>query len=200
MNEQNIFQRINAVMKAVEYVKKDRKVDTYMAVTYDQLVSVCRSELVKNGIAIFPEQTEGVMLVMRDPKNDVKMHLYSGTYNVNFVNIDKPDDRYTVTVQAHATDNGDKAPGKALTYAVKSAMLKALMLETGENDESRAGPSSGIDTDAILLEIDKIVNVASLAARRKAWYDECHKANDIPAWNEIAAACQVRKGELEAAQ
>jgi hypothetical protein len=65
------------------------------------------------------------------------MGLYTGTYEVNFVNIDDGSDRLTVTVQAHASDNGDKAPGKALSYATKSAILKALSLETGENDESR---------------------------------------------------------------
>ena len=42
-----------------------------------------------------------------------------------------------MTVEAHASDNGDKAPGKALSYATKSAILKTLSLETGENDESR---------------------------------------------------------------
>jgi hypothetical protein len=42
-----------------------------------------------------------------------------------------------VIVSAHANDQGDKAPGKALSYAVKSAILKVLMIETGESDESR---------------------------------------------------------------
>ena len=65
------------------------------------------------------------------------MGLYSGTYEVNFVNIDNGEDKVTVTIEAHANDNGDKAPGKALSYGVKSAMLKVFNLETGENDESR---------------------------------------------------------------
>jgi hypothetical protein len=54
------------------------------------------------------------------------------------VNIDNPTDKVCVTVQAHAQDNGDKAPGKAMTYAVKTAVLKMFFFETGENDESRA--------------------------------------------------------------
>jgi ERF superfamily len=43
----------------------------------------------------------------------------------------------TVTVNSHAADNQDKAPGKAMSYAVKYAMLKTFGLETGENDEGR---------------------------------------------------------------
>ena len=53
------------------------------------------------------------------------------------MNVDTGD-KVTSTIEAHANDNGDKAPGKALSYATKSAMLKVFSLETGENDESRA--------------------------------------------------------------
>ena len=138
----NIYQRINEVMKIVTYVQKDKQVSgggaNYKAVTHDQVISVARAELVAAGVVIYPEQTSSEMLQRRDLKQDIKMHLYSGTYNIHFVNIDDPVDRLTVSVNAHAADNGDKAPGKCLSYATKSAILKALCLETGENDESRA--------------------------------------------------------------
>jgi len=140
----NIYQRINDVMKQVKYVQKDKSVSgggqSYKAVTHDQAVSVARQSLVDNGIMIFPNQLSGEFLVMRDVNatpQPVKMGLYTGTYEINFVNIDDGNDRITVTVQAHAQDNGDKAPGKALTYATKSAILKVLTLEAGEDDESR---------------------------------------------------------------
>jgi hypothetical protein len=35
-------------------------------------------------------------------------------------------------------DAGDKAPGKAITYATKISMLKVFGIETGDNEESRA--------------------------------------------------------------
>lgn len=195
MSEKNIYQRIADVMKSVTYVKKDRKVDTYMAVTYDQLVAVCRAEMVKAGIVVYPEQLSSEMLIKRDVKNDVKMHLYSGTYNVHFVNIDKPDDRVTVVINAHANDNGDKAPGKCATYAVKTAVLKVLLLETGENDESRAEPE-GVDVASVLDVIDKIDNIETLRVRREGWMKECEKSKDKFAWEKIKGACAVRKTEL----
>ena len=142
--QKNIYQRINEVMKSVRYVQKDKAVQgggqNYKAVTHDQVVSVARTALVEAGIVIFPNQVSGEFLVLRDMNakpEPVKMGLYTGTYEINFVNIDNGDDKITVTVQAHANDNGDKAPGKALTYATKSAILKVLNLETGEDDESR---------------------------------------------------------------
>lgn len=197
-NEQNIYQRMNAVMQAVQYVRKDRKVDTYMAVTYDNLIAVCRAEMVKQGIAVYPVQVASEMLIKRNVKEDVKMHLYSGTYDVWFVNIDKPDDRFNVRVDAHATDSGDKAPGKALTYAVKSAMLKALMLETGENEESRNPTSEGIDTEAVKLTIDACNDLESLRKIRTEWAAKCSVAKDKDAWTEIKAATEIRAKELQA--
>lgn len=137
----NIFQRLNKVMSEVAYIKKDAAVTGagggYKAVTHDQVVSIVRGKFVEHGIVVYPVERESSMPIMRDVKNDVKMHLYSATYDINFVNMDDPNDRAVVTVTAHANDNGDKAPGKCVTYATKSAILKILCLETGENDESR---------------------------------------------------------------
>jgi hypothetical protein len=134
----NIYQRINAVMQAVKYVQKDATVERYKAVSHDQVVSVAREELVKAGIVVYPEQSSGSVVEVMQTKNGGRMALYSGDYTVHFVNIEDPADRISVPVQAHAMDNGDKAPGKAVTYATKTALLKVLCLETGENDESRA--------------------------------------------------------------
>lgn len=140
----NIYQRINAVMKDVTYVQKDKAVSgggaSYKAVTHDQAVSVIRGALVEHGIVIEPMQVSGEFITKRDlnaKPEPVKMALYSGFYEVYFVNIDNPEDRTCVSVEAHAQDNGDKAPGKCMTYAVKTAILKQFTLETGENDESR---------------------------------------------------------------
>lgn len=142
----NICQRINSVMADVQYVQKDKQVragnTNYKAVTHDKVVSVARASLVKNGIMMYPNQIHGEFLIKRDVNatpHPVNMSLYTGTYEINFVNIADPNDKITVTIQAHANDNGDKAPGKALTYATKAAILKVLCLETGEDDESREG-------------------------------------------------------------
>lgn len=132
-------------MQEVEYIQKDKAVtgggQNYKAVTHDQVVSAVRASMVSNGIVIEPKQISGEFITMRDMNampNPVKMGLYTGSYEIHFVNIEKPDDRTIVTVQAHASDNGDKAPGKCMTYAVKTAVVKMFYFETGENDESRA--------------------------------------------------------------
>lgn len=139
MTELNIYQRINAVMKEVAYVRKDAEVQGYKAVTHDMVTAVLRPSLVRHGIVVRPEQLTSTMIQQKVAKGEQghNMHLYSGDYAIHFVNIDKPGDFLTVTINAHANDNGDKSPGKCLSYATKSALIKIFSLETGENDEAR---------------------------------------------------------------
>jgi hypothetical protein len=63
---------------------------------------------------------------------------FEARYRFDVVNADEPADRLTVEIEAHAIDHGDKAPGKALSYAKKYAVLKLLDIETGEEEEGRA--------------------------------------------------------------
>lgn len=140
----NIYQRLNEVRKVVKYIQKDKAVQNYKAVSHDNVVAVCRDAMVEQGIITVPEQTSGLlhpqgMKASKEGNGSVpdSMRMYEGDYLIHFVNMDNPEDRATVRIQAHALDNGDKAPGKAVTYATKAALLKILFLETGENEESR---------------------------------------------------------------
>lgn len=136
----NIYQRINAVMKQVAYVQKDTEVTgggNYKAVSHDMAVAVLRPAMVEQGIVVRPKQLKGKYVEMRDKSQGRTMHLYAGRYQVDFVNIEDPGDYCSTVVEGHANDTGDKAPGKAMSYAVKYAMLKTFSLETGEDDEAR---------------------------------------------------------------
>lgn len=135
MSELNIYQRINAVMKKVDYLKKDTKVQGYTALTHDAVTAAVRAHFLEIGIVLVVSQVHGVLQEKENPQ--AKMRMYDAKYEMSFVNIDSPDDKITMTVNSNAADNGDKAPGKAMSYAVKYALLKLLMIETGDNDESR---------------------------------------------------------------
>lgn len=136
----NLLQRLNAVRKDVKYIQKDKSVSTgasgsYKAVTHDMVTAMTRELLIQNGVIFFPSM---VASKMSPPvKADGKQWLYEATYDFEFCNVDEPKDTKTVRIEAHANDNADKAPGKALSYATKYAILKVLNIETGEDEESR---------------------------------------------------------------
>lgn len=129
-------------MQRVAYVKKDKAVENYMAVTHDAVTAMVRPHFVEAGIALHPQVVSGAMVdTGRKSKAGNPAMRYEGRFKIDFVNVDNPADRITVELDAHADDYGDKAPGKALSYATKYAILKLLLLETGENDEGRLTPA-----------------------------------------------------------
>jgi len=135
----NVFQRINAVQAEIGYIQKDRSVSTgggsYRAVSHDVVIALLRPHLIKHGIVV--TTSLGGETNFDLPAEGSKQRLFSAEFVVSFINIDDPHDRLMVTLPAHALDNGDKAPGKAISYATKYALLKTFALETGDDEESR---------------------------------------------------------------
>ncbi len=52
-----------------------------------------------------------------------------------FVNIDNPEEYIDITSYGDGVDSQDKAPGKAITYSDKYALLKAYKIITGEDPD-----------------------------------------------------------------
>lgn len=138
----NIHQRINEVRKKAHYAKKDKEVagQNYKAVTHDAITALLRNHLIDQGVLIVPKLKSSTVTEVGKTKSGTSIIRYSGWYDIDFINVDNPEDRLVVPGEAHANDSGDKAPGKATSYATKYAMLKVFNIETGEDDESRVEP------------------------------------------------------------
>lgn len=209
----NIYQRINEVRKAINYIQKDKDVgfgkSSYKAVTHDAVTGMVRAALIAQGIVIVPSvvsatfhPAELVTTVGDDGKErsaHAKQRLYEATYQVEFVNMDDPADRIVTQQSAHALDNGDKAPGKAMSYATKYAILKLFNIETGEDEESRYQR----EEFDVMHYIDKIAAAPSLDALKTEFasaYTAAQNAGDKEASRTIMAAKDNRKKQLEAAK
>lgn len=202
----NIYQRINEVRKAVLYVQKDKTVQNYKAVSHDMVVALCRDAFVKHGIVTYPEQVSGVMnptgvKAAKDGSGTIPdpMRLYEGAYLIHFVNMDEPADRISVRIEAHANDNGDKAPGKAVTYATKSALLKVLMLETGENDESRVEHTRTVSEEQV-DELEALIDEVSADRGKFLRYLKIASLEELPAKSFAAAksALESKRSKADA--
>lgn len=137
MTELNVYQRINEVRKGIEYIKKDASVQGYMAVTHDAVTALTRDLMIQHGIVTKVKVLESRTVDVGKTSKGATIIRYEARYKVSLVNIDKPEERLPYVIDAHANDHGDKAPGKALSYAVKSVLLKVFSIETGVNDEGR---------------------------------------------------------------
>ena len=127
MSTKNIHQRIMEVMKEVTYVKKEEKKvnNQYTFVSHDAVIAKIRPALIAAGIVT---------------EFRVQKHCQDGNrtevdVQVDFVNIDQPNDRYIATGFGYGIDPQDKGPGKAISYALKYIFLKTFCLETGDDPE-----------------------------------------------------------------
>ena len=137
MNEMNIYQRINAVIKEKIYIKRG-SAGQGTGVLYDEVIAALQPLLTAHGIIVTTEKVGE----SRQRETKKGNYIYECDFNVTYINMDKPEDRFVNLVEAHAGDMGDKAPGKAITYAAKINMVKVFQIETGANDESRDDSSS----------------------------------------------------------
>ena len=196
----NIYQRINAVRKAINYIQKDKSVSagpagSYRAVTHDAVTGMVRQHLVEHGIIIAPTLIDSVFHAKED---GAKQRLYSASYDVRFINMDAPDECVTIRIEAHALDNGDKAPGKAISYATKYAILKLFNIETGEDEESRYQREE-FDVTPHLDKIAAADSLDSLKSEYVTAYTAAQNAGDKEASRTIMAAKDNRKKQLESA-
>jgi len=124
----NVYQRILNIMADIDYIQKgSAKVNgQYAFVSHDQVTAKIHPLLVKHRVLMIPT---------------VKSHIQEGNRTVldlmvHFVNVDKPEDQFSINTFGYGVDTSDKGPGKALSYAFKIACLKAFCLETGEDSDN----------------------------------------------------------------
>jgi len=162
MSDLNIYQRINKVIAEGLYIKRG-SAGQGTGVLYDEVISLLQPFLTKHGIVIVTEKVGEARC--RDNKKG--NYIYECDFNVTYINIDKPEDKFTQLVEAHAGDAGDKAPGKAITYGAKISMVKVFQIETGLNDESREE-----QRDISLISADQVDQLLPLLCDESGNYTE----------------------------
>lgn len=156
-NGANIYQRMHAVMQEIKYVQKEKKAGMrYSIVSHDSVTALVRPLFVKHGIVVYP-----TMFKMEQTGNRTQLQCA-----VVFQNIDEPADRMVVESAGFGIDDQDKGPGKAISYAVKYAYLKALCLESGDDpDEDQDSISQPSITDMRRAEVEAFkLNVGSASS------------------------------------
>lgn len=134
----NIYQRMLGVMGDLESVHKGRtarltkkdgtSAGAYAFVSHNDVASELHPLMVKHGIYAKPTVLEWKM-----QGNTCEL-----TLRITFINVDDPTDRDVQEFPGLGADYGDKATGKAVSYAYKLALLKAFMLESSDEDNEKS--------------------------------------------------------------
>lgn len=155
MSDKNIYQRMLAVTAEITNVAKNLEVgygnNKYKAVGEADVIAAVKPLEEKHGIYSYPASREiidsGEIVNIKEQNGERKetKQLYLRVSTVyRFVNVDKPEEFVEVTTYGDGVDTQDKAPGKAMTYADKYALLKAYKIMTGDDpDQNASGDLQG---------------------------------------------------------
>lgn len=192
----NIYQRIDKVRRAVAYIQKDGKTKAnlgYLAVTHDHVTEKIREALIEAGIVTTLSLVLGSSkMVDTNTKTSkgIPFMRYEAVYTVGFVNIDDPNQAVGLNIEAHAIDQGDKAPGKAMSYAMKAAELKLFNIVSGEeSDEDRPTDQVGgmpkKEEADWAAAVDALAKVEDGKALSSQITQACNKYNDAEAYTRL---------------
>lgn len=138
----NIFQRMSAITQEITAVAKNLQVGTgksqYRAVGEADILAAVKPLEVKHGVYSYPLSRNIVEsgTMERDNNYGKSVQLYMRikvTYR--FLCIDNPESYLDIESFGDGVDTQDKAPGKAMTYADKYALMKAYKIITGDDPD-----------------------------------------------------------------
>lgn len=172
----SLVERIQWVRNRVTRLGKDSTVSSgggrgYKAITHDKVTAFIRPKLVQAGIFCYLTCRESAdHETGASTQSGRKIVQHRAKFEVFFENVHDHSDKITVTQVAYADDFGDKAPGKAQSYAMKYALLKMFMIETGEDDEER---TADIEAQRVtLIGDDKNATVELYAVAEECFGDD----------------------------
>lgn len=168
IKKMNIYEKMSLITEEIGVIEKGlvvsiSKTNSYKAVSERDVLDGVKPIEKKYRVYSYPAKRE---VIDRDAL--VKESEYNGNITktntlfmriettYRFVNIDNPSEFIETTVYGDGLDTGDKAPGKAMTYADKYALMKAYKLSTGDDPDKEASPENGYEKATKKVDNTKI--------------------------------------------
>lgn len=156
MESLNVYQRMLKVEEELGVVAKNLTIPTtkekgYKAVSERDVLDAVKPLEAKYGIYSYPFSREIIENETLESEKTYDGRVYKVTSKFirietvyRFVNIDNGQ---FVEIKSYGDgiDTGDKAVGKAMTYADKYALMKAYKISTGDDPDQEKSPDEGYD-------------------------------------------------------
>lgn len=200
----NIYQRMLAATSEINKVAKNLKVgvgnNSYKAVAESDVLEAVKPVEEQFGIYSFPLSREivkdeiSVTTTEYEGRKSEKASYFMRVKTIyRFVNVDKPDEYIDITTYGDGIDSQDKAPGKAMTYGDKYALLKAYKIQTGEDPDAKPSKRKTVEppTAEQLKQAEELsIDLDRLAAYAKVDVSELSKS-------DLADAIEIKKKALQ---
>lgn len=171
IKELNIYEKMSLITTEMAVIEKKLQVEmsknkSYKAVSERDVLDNVKPLEEKYRVYSYPFERQII-----DKDTLVKETEYSGNITrtnslfmrlsttYRFVNIDKPEEFIDIDTFGDGVDTGDKAPGKAMTYADKYALMKAYKISTGDDPDKEASPENGYKKSKTIRKGDEEINL-----------------------------------------
>lgn len=155
IEEMNIYEKLQAITNEIGVIEKNLKVEissykSYKAVSERDVLDGVKPLENKYRVYSYPSERKVIEsdVLVKETEYNGKTTKTNQLYmrleiTYRFVNIDKPEEYVDIKSYGDGIDTGDKATGKAMTYADKYALMKAYKLSTGDDPDKDASPKEG---------------------------------------------------------
>ena len=169
----NIYEKMSAITDELTAVAKNLSVgegkSSYKAVGEADVLAAVKPLEVKHKVYSYPVARrivqEDILTTTSTYQGNTKEtnKLFMRLETVyRFVNTENPEEYIDITTYGDGVDSQDKAPGKAMTYSDKYALLKAYKIITGEDPDQYKSEESKITrkTQNAMTYRDKVIITA----------------------------------------
>ena len=202
ISELNIYEKMSAITNELGVVAKNLNVDmgngkSYKAVQEKDVLDAVKPIEEKYRVYSYPKERKILdsAILEKEGNGYTSKNMYlriETTYE--FVNLDKPDEKITMTSYADGIDSGDKATGKAMTYSDKYSLLKAYKIATGDDPDKDGSPEKGYSKKITAEQIMRITCLVSDIDAMLEYY-KLEKLEDMD--YELAEQVIARKSKNE---
>lgn len=145
----NIYEKLAAITAELNAVAKNLKVgegrSSYKAVGEADVLAAVKPLEAKYKVYSYPSSRRIVdsdvitsKRVYNGQESETSKFYMRVETTYRFVNTEDPEEVVEITTYGDGVDSGDKAPGKAMTYGDKYALLKAYKIITGDDPDQNA--------------------------------------------------------------
>jgi hypothetical protein len=190
----SLRQKLAVVRRRLAYVQKrgynERK--NYNYVTAADIAGAVGDVLAELGVVVVPRLESITHEPSRLGKSEVE-HIARVVMAYTFMDVDTAEE-VTVKVAGEGLDAGDKAPYKAMTGALKYALLQSFLLATGDDpEEERTNPANHSSTSHE-HSLEPLVTAEEMRELRQRLEDTGTELERVLAYYRLLSLEQMTKG------
>ena len=192
----NLRQKLAVVRRRIAYVQKRGRNElfNYSYVTAADIAGAVGDILAELGVVVVPRLES----ITYEPARAGRMGTERGACVVmayGFVDVDTGEE-ITVKVAGEGLDPGDKAPYKAMTGALKYALLQSFLLATGDDPEDERADSRAAFGSEGLITAEQVRQLQGLIEETGTDLERVLTYYKISALSEMSEASYRRALEL----